>query len=415
MTWSWDHSSDFNRPRPLRRVRRSKHSELSRNASSEYNFRHETVNAPPPLSVAMPEEGSRVDMPGGAEERGSPQGHLSAETSRSDAGRSRYEEERAALRAAAADRRANALSPPEAQSASQSDRSSHADRTSNPDRSSRGAPAEACLSASPRLGEASGATPGANGELSASLVQAAGKGLVEELTDIIANGANVNQRDDQGDTALRHACAKGNFECVRVLLAAGASVHLTNIDGTPPLTVAACWGRTECARLLLAAGASVNAIDSEGCTSLHHAAIMGHGGCVRLLLESHADPTIASNGQIPQVWARTVGHAHIVELFDPESTALSAAQPVAPPAALPAAQPVAPPAALPAAQPASQPDHSGVVAPEQRARAGHRQTHSRQGHPFGKLQRLFRREKGSRSYGSQSNPPSEPESDGSRA
>ena len=78
-------------------------------------------------------------------------------------------------------------------------------------------------------------------------------------------------------TALRKACLKGYIEVTKQLLAAGADVNAKFDNGISPLHYAAVSGRKEVAELLIAEGADVNAKDHKGRTPLDLAIGTGWG------------------------------------------------------------------------------------------------------------------------------------------
>ncbi len=66
----------------------------------------------------------------------------------------------------------------------------------------------------------------------------------------------VNQTNCYGKTALHYACRAGQGEIVADLLASGASVDLRDNDGTTPMMLATRNGHTEIVQQLIAAGAN---------------------------------------------------------------------------------------------------------------------------------------------------------------
>jgi ankyrin repeat protein len=100
---------------------------------------------------------------------------------------------------------------------------------------------------------------------------------------LLANGAEVNARSDNGDTALHNA--RDHEEVAECLLVHGAEVDAMNNEGKTPFHLA----DTEVAELLLSHGADINARDHNGSTRLHHAAKYGSKDFVEWLLSNQAD------------------------------------------------------------------------------------------------------------------------------
>lgn len=105
----------------------------------------------------------------------------------------------------------------------------------------------------------------------------------EIVWDLINAGAKVNLRDNDGDTALIAVAEVDNVEALKVLLDAGAKVNETNNDGKTALIAAARSGRVHNVRALILAGAAVNARDKEGKSALMHALDDNQNAVVRLL------------------------------------------------------------------------------------------------------------------------------------
>lgn len=120
-----------------------------------------------------------------------------------------------------------------------------------------------------------------------SLHQAALTGSVEQLRQMIAQGANVKDAGKLGITPLHFAATEPAK--VRVLLNAGADANAASAQGRTPLMVAAAAGAIESARLLMAKGADVKARDKAGATAALLAAANGHEELTRMLVERGAD------------------------------------------------------------------------------------------------------------------------------
>lgn len=110
------------------------------------------------------------------------------------------------------------------------------------------------------------------------LGQAAFRGKVDDVRAALEGGADVNERDPVGATALVYASMGGHVEVVLVLLGAGANPNLITSGGD--VSVLADFGKLEKLRVRS---------HLPGATALHHAALAGHTEVVKLLLAAKAD------------------------------------------------------------------------------------------------------------------------------
>jgi len=110
------------------------------------------------------------------------------------------------------------------------------------------------------------------------LVTAAERGNIREVASLIADGANVNQQDSWGETALMKASTLGHWKCVGLLLDRGANVNVKDGDGETALDWVARQnnrGCQECLDLLICHGADVNARGRQMNTPLMQASGTG--------------------------------------------------------------------------------------------------------------------------------------------
>ena len=148
------------------------------------------------------------------------------------------------------------------------------------------------------------------------VADAAMRGDVATVRELLASGADVNAAHGDGMTALHWAAERGNPDLARMLLYAGARVDpVTRIGSYTPLHVAARSGSTPVAILLLDAGADpASAATGSGTTPLHLAAAAGSADLVAVLAARGADPNAreAQWAQTPLIFAAAANRADAI-------------------------------------------------------------------------------------------------------
>jgi ankyrin repeat protein len=90
-------------------------------------------------------------------------------------------------------------------------------------------------------------------------MRAALDGNTEKVRELIQQGVDINQRDDDGRTALMFAVINSHYETMRVLLEHGADVNAKSNKGGTALMGAASDGDLRMVQALLDGGADVHA------------------------------------------------------------------------------------------------------------------------------------------------------------
>jgi ankyrin repeat protein len=100
-------------------------------------------------------------------------------------------------------------------------------------------------------------------------------------------GIQVNQRDDNGDTAILKAVKAGNEPAVKVLLQNGADAGIVYKEGWSLVSVAVAVGHLDTLKLLIQHGADITATTDQGYTLLMQAATSN---------QSHVADFLITNG-----------------------------------------------------------------------------------------------------------------------
>jgi len=118
------------------------------------------------------------------------------------------------------------------------------------------------------------------------LIQAARTGKLEAVKKLLAEGVNVDARDQLGWTALMYASSGSHVNVTKLLVSRGADVNGRNNLGWAPLMIAAGNGHADIVKLLLSKGADKKASNMYGETAAMKARVGRHKVVLRLLGES---------------------------------------------------------------------------------------------------------------------------------
>lgn len=129
--------------------------------------------------------------------------------------------------------------------------------------------------------------------LNEALLKAAASGDERTVAACLDGHADVEARNEYGQTALLAAADFGREGVARLLIEHGADVNFRDDDyRMTPLHWAAQRGDEAMARLLVDHGANVNAQKTNKETPLHLAAGRGREGVAQLLLDNGADANV---------------------------------------------------------------------------------------------------------------------------
>jgi ankyrin repeat protein len=190
----------------------------------------------------------------------------------------------------------------------------------------------------------------------AGLHEAAAKGDIAEIEQLIKDGERPNVQDSKSRTPLLVAAYMKQAEAVRALLRLGANANAMDIDKYDIVTIAAVandlptlnaaleggasaknitsrydgtaliaaahLGHAEAVKLLIAAKAPLNHVNNLGWTALMEAVVLGNGGAnhtatVRALVEAGCDVNLADRqGTTPLQHARRRGYVEMARILE---------------------------------------------------------------------------------------------------
>ncbi|XP_074044730.1 ankyrin repeat domain-containing protein 35 isoform X2 [Macrotis lagotis] len=145
------------------------------------------------------------------------------------------------------------------------------------------------------------------------LLEAVQRGDVSRVAALASRKtARPTKLDSQGQSPFHLAASKGLTECLTVLLANGAEINSKNEDGSTALHLATISCQPQCVKVLLQHGANEDAVDGENRSPLHWAASSGCASSVLLLCDHEAILDVFdTDGRTPLMIASLGGYAAI--------------------------------------------------------------------------------------------------------
>ncbi|XP_012282604.1 kinase D-interacting substrate of 220 kDa isoform X3 [Orussus abietinus] len=149
---------------------------------------------------------------------------------------------------------------------------------------------------------------------STALIYAATKGKLHFVRELVNHGADVNAEDGDNWTALSCAAKEGHTDVCLELLEHGADLEHRDMGGWSPLMWATYKGRMETVSLLLSRGADVNAHGNFHISSLLWAAGRGFSDILKDLITHGAKVNVGDKyGTTALIWASRKGNVESVD------------------------------------------------------------------------------------------------------
>ena len=120
-------------------------------------------------------------------------------------------------------------------------------------------------------------------------LEAAEEGELETLVTLLDAGADINCKDEDGNSALHLAAEEDHDEIVKTLVDRGLDVNTRGENGWTPLMHAATEGNESLVNFLIEAGADITCRILGGDNALHLAAFWGHDTIVQMLVDRGLD------------------------------------------------------------------------------------------------------------------------------
>jgi len=150
-----------------------------------------------------------------------------------------------------------------------------------------------------------------------ALIEAAKNQDAALLQQLLEDGANPDERQADGATALHWSTYHEDAIAAALLIDSNADVNASNRLGASPLYLAAKSGNASLLEMLLKAGANPNIAMPMGETPLMTASLSGTAEGVRFLLDAGANVNAreASRDQTALMWAAAQGHVNVARLL----------------------------------------------------------------------------------------------------
>ena len=150
------------------------------------------------------------------------------------------------------------------------------------------------------------------------VADAAQRGDLGTVRELLRSGADVNAAQNSGMSALHWAAQQNDAQVIEILLYAGANTEATTrLGGYTPLHLAGRAGHAPALDALLSGGAEVDVFTTTGATALHFAASSGRAAAIETLIRHGANinVTTQSDDQTPLMWATASNRLDAIQIL----------------------------------------------------------------------------------------------------
>ncbi|WP_265035361.1 MULTISPECIES: ankyrin repeat domain-containing protein [unclassified Wolbachia] len=162
-------------------------------------------------------------------------------------------------------------------------------------------------------------------QLDKKLLIAAESGDLDEVKDLVKQGADLGAKNNNGIMFLHYASLSGQVDAVKYCTENGINLEAKDNSGKTPLHYASVKGQVGVVEYFIKNGANLEAKDMFDMTPLHYASWNGHADVVEYLIKEGANlETKDSNGRTPLHYASLGGYSEVVEYLVRNEASLEA-------------------------------------------------------------------------------------------
>lgn len=124
---------------------------------------------------------------------------------------------------------------------------------------------------------------------------AAQAGNTEDCESLLAIGADINWKNNDGDTPLLIACRRGHISTIETLLVHGADVNIIGNDSLSSLHICCLRGDYHAFNMILNANPNLSIKTKDGKTPLQLAESLGHENMISRILSLQSSSSSSSS------------------------------------------------------------------------------------------------------------------------